>query len=1036
MTPAQFVAKWSKAELSERAASQEHFIDLCNIVGQPTPAEADATGQDYCFEKHVKVVGSASKGSKGDYGFVDVWKRGYFAWEYKGKDKHKTLDEAYRQVYQYRDALDNPPLTVVCDISTIEIRAHFNNYPTEKTVIKLEEIPGRLEVLRRVFTAPDTFKPAKTREELTGDLADVFGDLADKLLSRSAAVADTLWQGHGDPVAHFLMKVMFCLFAEDIGLLPDKVFTKLVNRCMLEPENFAPFCGELFDKMKKGGWYGNDRVDYFNGGLFDDAPPLALGVVEMPLLAKAATRPWQAVEPSIFGTLFERILDPKKRAQIGAHYTSKADILLVIDPVIMTPLKRKWAAVQETIAPHLERMKAEKDRKKRDVLSAPVRIAIDEFRKHLGTQRILDPACGSGNFLYVALQQLLNLDDEVVRFVKRYDIDLNPLPYIRPTQLHGIEINPYAAELAQVVVWIGYLQWIAEHNVTNDKRPILDKLVTIKNEDAILDLSKPYLPMPRRWDEVDFIIGNPPFLGSKIFRNSGLSDDYLKAMWKAFDLPRSSDLCCYWFELARRHIETHSNTRAGLLATQGIRGGDNRTVLERIKQTGDIFEAWSDREWVLDGAMVHVSIVAMDNGTEKQRRLDGESIAEINADLRNGADFTEINTLDENLGLGFMGVTPAGKFDITLGKAREFLAAPNASGNSNADVVRPWVNAIDLTGRGRAAWIIDFGCDVDLTTAASYEAPFEYVRQVVAPTRAGYRTGKRGYWCFERPRPDMRRALGTKLRYLVTPLVSKHRPFTWVASPTLCANLLVVFARSDDYFFGVLQSSIHEIWARRQASQLREAESGTRYTTTTCFETFALPWTPEAQREDVKHPAYLRIAAAAKALNEQRERWLNPPEWIDQLAAKIDAADTFDDVPKEARALVRESAIMAAAAKDSRLKKRTLTNLYNERPTWLKIAHETLDRAVLAAYAATDPAGEWPEDWATVWTDTGAGQPLPTDHTLASKRAEVDQKVLANLLRLNHARAKGPTAIAAAQFPRPGNAKPKRGSKKQDGTKP
>jgi hypothetical protein len=185
-------------------------------------------------------------------------------------------------------------------------------------------------------------------------------------------------------------------------------------------------------------------------------------------------------------------------------------------------------------------------------------------------------------------------------------------------------------------------------------------------------------------------------------------------------------------------------------------------------------------------------------------------------------------------------------------------------------------------------------------------------------------------------------------------------------------------------------------------TQLREAESGFRYTPSTTFETFPLPWRPG--KEDVKHPAYLRIAEAAKSLNEQRERWLNPPEWIDLLAAKIDAADTFEDVPTAARALVRQSAIMAAAAKDPRLKKRTLTNLYNERPTWLKLAHEQLDRAVLAAYAATDPHGDWSEDWAAVWTDTGAGQPLPADHTLARERQKVDQSVLANLLRLNAAR--------------------------------
>src|SRR3954466_11704482 len=159
LTPEEFVAKWSKAQLPQRAASQEPLIALSRLLDQPPPAEADASGADYCFEKHVKVVGAASRGSKGDTGFVDVWKRGYFAWEYKRKGKHKTLDEAYRQLYQYRDDLDNPPLSVVCDIRTIEIRAHFPGYPTTLTVVRLEEIPGRLEVLRRVFTNPHSFKP-------------------------------------------------------------------------------------------------------------------------------------------------------------------------------------------------------------------------------------------------------------------------------------------------------------------------------------------------------------------------------------------------------------------------------------------------------------------------------------------------------------------------------------------------------------------------------------------------------------------------------------------------------------------------------------------------------------------------------------------------------------------------------------------------------------------------------------------------------------------------------------------------------------
>ena len=249
----------------------------------------------------------------------------------------------------------------------------------------------------------------------------------------------------------------------------------------------------------------------------------------------------------------------------------------------------------------------------------------------------------------------------------------------------------------------------------------------------------------------------------------------------------------------------------------------------------------------------------------------------------------------------------------------------------------------------------------------------------------------------------MREAISKLRRFIVTPTLSKHRLFAWIEHPTLPDHQLIVFARSDDYFFGVLHSAVHELWARRMGTQLREVESGFRYTPTTCFETFPLPWPPGAEPEG--EAIHRRIGEAAAALNQQRERWLNPPEWIDPIAKAVDDEDDFADVPETARELIRRSAIMARAAKDPNLKKRTLTNLYNQRPTWLKLAHRELDAAVLAAYAAVDPDGQWSEDWADLWTDTGAGRPLPADHPLAARRAEVDQAILANLLRLNLARS-------------------------------
>ena len=416
MTADEFVEKWANVELPERAASQEHFIDLCRLIGQPTPAEADPTGDSFTFEKAVKVVGAASKGSKGEGGFVDVWKKGFFGWEYKRKGKYKNLDEAYRQLYQYRDALDNPPLSVVCDIRTTEIRTHFSGYPTAKIVVKLEEIPGRLEIFRRLFTNPDSFRPSKTTEKVTLDLAKEFGKLADRLIERYPPSDLDLFQRAGDPVAHFMMKVVFCLFAEGVGLLPGKAFTKIVLRSQEDPDKFAERAAKLFAAMSTGGEYGSDDIPYFNGGLFDDKPPLPLTHGDLTILRWVADQDWAGVEPSIFGTLFERLLDPKKRAQIGAHYTSKADIMLVVEPVVMMPLRRKWQAMRDELTEALATHDAEADRKKRDVLSGPMRARFDEFRRHLGAQRILDPACGSGNFLYVALQQLLDLDDEVVRF--------------------------------------------------------------------------------------------------------------------------------------------------------------------------------------------------------------------------------------------------------------------------------------------------------------------------------------------------------------------------------------------------------------------------------------------------------------------------------------------------------------------------------------------------------------------------------------------------------------------------------------------
>jgi len=996
ISPPAFVEKWKKVQLPERAASHEHFIDLCNMLGQPTPASHDATGAEYAFEKSVAVSAAASAGSKGKHGFADVWWRGKFAWEYKTKDKYKDLKGAYQQLCQYREALDNPPLLIVCDIARLEIHTNFTGTAKQVHAIELAEMaePAALDLLRRVFTDPLSFKPTLTAERVTQKIAHDFGELAKRLRAR----------GH-DPheAAHFLMKCMFCLFAEDVNLLPNNLFQRLLESRKNDLDKLTTAMTELFDKMRTGGSFGVESIAYFNGGLFDESPALPLKPADVHTLLAAADQDWGSVEPAIFGTLFERSLDPNTRAQIGAHYTSRDDIMLIVEPVILTPLRREWESVRADVESQLERRRKAKTKKTQAAADKKIAAALEGFVDRLAGVSILDPACGSGNFLYVAIQQLLDLEKEVITFAARPDISLGLFPHVRPTQLHGIEINPYAAELAQVVIWIGYLQWMRDNGFNAPRDPILEPLQTIENRDAILDLSNPEEPRQAEWPEADFIIGNPPFLGTKLLRR-GLGDQYVGALFSVYDgwIPPFSDLCCYWFELSHQLLKKWPNLRVGLLATQGIRGPESRTVLKRIKKAGQIYGAWSDREWVLDGATVHVSIVVFGKVDKELVKLNGKEVATINSDLTAGIDLSQSKSLLENRATAFIGDVKGGPFDIEHRQARQFLSAPAIGSQNATEVLRPWINARDLMGRERGFWIIDFGEDMGIREASRY-SPFEYVKENVKPAREAGKPTRNEWWIHMRPCLAMREAINRCNRYIATPRVSKHRVFRLrdVAELPDCA--VVVFASESNYLLGVLSSSLHELWARGTGTQLREAESGFRYSPTATFEGFPLPWSPGEEPTD--DPLHQEIGAAAADLNRDRERWLNPPEWIEPIARAVDAEDDFADVPEDARPLIRESAIMARAAKDAKLKKRTLTNLYNERPTWLQLAHERLDRAVLAAYAAVDPEGDWDVDWAEVWKETGAGQPLPEDHALAERRAEVDQAVLANLLRMNLARA-------------------------------
>jgi type II restriction/modification system DNA methylase subunit YeeA len=896
MTPSEFATKWRGVTTGERASAQSHFGDLCRMLGEPTPTDADPTGSWYAFEKGAEKL-------DGRDGFADVWKKGFFAWEYKGK--RKDLRAAYRQLVDYKDALENPPLLVVSDLDRIEVRTNFTSLSPKLYTVTLDDLESPdpsepLRILRAVFTEPEALRPTFDRAELTEAAARHFAELAGALHAR----------GHApQAVAHFLDKLLFCLFAEDTGLLPKGLLSRLADATRSRPDDFAAALGQLFATMASGGgMFGVERIDWFNGGLFDSADVLRLTAPEIGTLVEVGRLDWGRIEPAIFGTLFERGLDPAQRTQLGAHYTSRDDIWKLVDPVVIRPLRREYAAMQAQVT----QLTLRRDASPKKGPDPEALRLFGAFLERLRAVRILDPACGSGNFLYMALQALKDLELEAIGWGSLVLRIPQQFPGVGPEAVLGIEINPYAAELARVTIWIGEIQWMLNHGFAYRRNPVLSALDSIATKDALLDLSDPANPREAEWPAAEFIVGNPPFLGGKLLRTE-LGHDYVDALFAVFDgrVPREADFVTYWHEKARAMIAAGKVRRAGLLATQGIRGGANQRVLIRIKETGDIFLAYADEPWVLAGANVHISFVGQDDGSDSERTLDGHAVAEINADLTSGLDLTRARRLRENLGISFMGDTKGGPFEIGAETANSMVTRPNPDGRSNQDILRPWVNGLDLTRRPSGLWIIDFGVGMSEADAALYEAPFEYIRRVVKPerienNRAAY---AERWWLHVEPRSGMRAALAGLARYIGTPRLTKHRLFVWLDPSTLADSQVIVFARDDDYTIGVLQSRVHELWALATGTQL---ETRPRYTPTTTFETFPFPRPTAEQRE--------AIASAARQLVRLRDGWLNP-----------------------------------LGLDPSALAWRTLTNLYNERPTWLANAHDDLDRTVLAAYG-------WPSD--------------------------------------------------------------------------
>ena len=935
MTPEAFIDKWARNTRHERAASQEHFIDLCQLLGEPTPNEADPTGSFYAFEK------GATKAAGGN-GWADVWKRHHFAIEYKGR--HKDLNAAYRQLQNYMLALESPPLLAVCDMNQIIIRTNWTNTVSKTYVVLLDELidPARLRWLKWMMAEPDRLRPEQTRAALTDDAAQSFAELAETLRRRDH-----------DPlqVAHFINRLVFCLFADDVDLLPTGLFDKLLTASHRDSSRFQRLAGDLFRAMKdRNGLIGFDPVPWFNGGLFDDDATLPLVRKDIELLRKASVLDWGEIDPSIFGTLFERGLDPTKRGQLGAHYTDRDKIMLIIEPVIIRPWLDEWEACRKHIAEGMqasEIARAARRFQQANRLRGEVETEFRRFLDRLRRFRVLDPACGSGNFLYLALLALKDIELRVGQEAEALGLQ-REFPQIGPEVVHGIELNSYAAELARVSVWIGAIQWARRNGLPHPEDPILQTLDTIECRDAVLGSDG----APASWPLADVIIGNPPFMGDKVMIRQ-LGADYTERLRRAYAgrVPGAANLVCYWFERACEMLDGGQAVRAGLVATQSIRNGASRQVLDRIARDARIFDAWDDEPWVLDGADVRVSLICFgQQAGEESVRLDGRPVPQINADLSAGqAGFLRVMRLHENLRLCFQGPVKVGAFDVPGELARQWLEQPaNPSGRRNQEVLRPWLNGNDVRRRPADKWIIDFA-DFDEGTAAQFAGPFAHVLIHVQPARSQNRRPHRrlNWWLHGETGIGFRQAIAPLRRYIATVRVSRHRIFVWCPATTFPDSRIYAIAREDDTSFGILHSRFHEAWALRFPSRHGVGNDPT-YNNQTCFETFPFPpgLTPDRPAAAYEaDPHAQRIAQATRALVAARDRWLNPPEWVEEVAEVI---------PGLPPRLVPNSQKAA-----QRLKTRTLTQLYNGRGTpdgrWLDDLHAALDAAVAEAYG-------WPVD--------------------------------------------------------------------------
>ena len=784
------------------------------------------------------VVAKGSK--KGKTGFADlVWKpRILIEMKKQGED----LSKHYRQAFNYwtRIVPNRPRYVMLCNFDQFWIY-DFNNQvdePVDK--IALQDLPARASAFgfMEERDLPPIFRNNQT--EVTKETARKMGELYEIIRQRGDK------EGFKPYIAQRLvLQCVLSMFAEDRGLLPENIFTRCIHDCLSDGKSSYDALGGLFSEMDRPGITPAGRfkgVDYFNGGLFATIHPIELTKEELRLLEQAARQDWTKIRPAIFGSIFEGTASNKLRHKHGIHFTSEVDIMKIVRPTI----SNYWDSKIET---------------------ATTIDELNSLQLELQNYRVLDPACGSGNFLYLAYQELKEIEKSLLDKIaarRRSDTGKQQVQMglVTPLQFYGIDINPFAVELAKVTLTIAKKVAIDKLELTEKELPLDTLDQNIICDDAL------FTP----WIEADAIIGNPPFLGGREFRKE-LGDEYAEKVYRQFkEMKGQVDFCTYWFRKTVDNLD--ENGRAGLVGTNSISQNTSRKAsLDYIvSNNGHIHDAISSQVWSGD-ANVHVSIVNWSKQKPKKLFLDNLPAAQISTSLKNEISVNMAERLKANKNYSFEGCKLIGKgFIISITQAKKWIK----DNSENTKVLRPMIDGQSLINPClENEWVIDF-YQMPIEEAFNYKEPLKRVRETVKPEREKKKNQKikEKWWLFERSRPAMRKALTGLSCYFAIPKVSKYTVFSPIDISILPCEANMVIASNDYYILGIINSNIHRLWVKAQSSTLK---GDTRYTNTTCFETFPFPQSPS--KKIVK-----QIRDKTTELHEYRSQQMEQKQWgITQL---------------------------------------------------------------------------------------------------------------------------------------------------------